>query len=451
MTKVLIVGNGGREHALGWSMLQNSSVERVFFSPGNAGTALEERCANLPIIQNDKKNTKEYFHKLSQQVEKEGIDIIVVGPEQILVDGITDYFYKLGYKNIFGPTQSASRIESDKFYSYNLMEELNIPQAESILCSEQTSAEEAIRKITNKNGVVIKARGLTAGKGVYVCDSVTEAIEKLKEHQKAYGNELLIAERLFGEEFSVFGISDGTKVTPIEVSVQDHKRLLDNDLGPNTGGMGAYGPCVIANKELVKTVADKMMTPIVKAMNEKGTEYKGFLYAAVIMTEDSPKILEYNCRLGDPETQALVMMLENGLYRPITSALEKALNENSNKNNKNEPIPIKPGYSCCVVLASNGYPGKYDTNIPIKGLESTSKLPVKILHAATTIKDNEVLTSGGRVLGITAYSPNSIAEATTNAYQAADIISKETNRFNQREVFVYRRDIAAKANLTKNR
>lgn len=484
MTKVLIVGNGGREHALGWSILQDSSIERVFFSGGNAGTALEERCSNVRVDQkvgfsinqkNEVNLNEQYFSKLFDYVEKKGIDMVIVGPEQILVEGIADQFNMLGYKNIFGPTKSASLIESDKFYSYNLMKELNIPQAESISCRDQTSAEIAIRKISNKKGVVIKARGLTAGKGVYVCDSSDEALNKLKEHQQTYGYDVLIAERLFGEEFSVFGISDGTKVIPIEISIQDHKRLLDNDLGPNTGGMGAYGPCMIADNELIKKIADKMMTPIIKAMKEKGTEYKGFLYVAIIMTKTGPKILEYNCRLGDPETQALVMILKNGLYQPVKFALEQRLDEHDKKdtpkteeNNKNSPlVPIKPGYSCCVVLASQGYPGKYNTNVPIKGLETANKLPVKIFHAATTIKDNNgdnednnkddegklnnaIFTSGGRVLGITAYSPASIDEAATYAYQAAEIISTETNLFNQKEVFFYRKDIAVKASILKN-
>jgi phosphoribosylamine--glycine ligase len=432
--KILIIGSGGREHALGWSIAQDSNVEEVIYAKGNPGTSYDKKCANIELDAAKKDN----FARLADIVEKENINAIVVGPEQPLVDGIVDFFNGKGYKNIFGPTSAASMIESDKFFSYDLMRDAGIPQARSINITKTGDAERLLSMVNFNKGIVIKARGLTAGKGVYVCDSAKEARKKLKEHAAAYGPEVIIAERLFGQEFSVFGISDGERVVPLEMSVQDHKPLLDGDKGPNTGGMGAYGPVPIADAAVVRKVAEKMMTPAVQQMKKNGVEYKGFLYAAVIMTDKGPKILEYNCRFGDPEAQPSVMMLKNGLYQPIKSALEGKLDEIK--------VEFRPGASCCVVMASDGYPGSYEKGLKIGGLEKVAKLQdVKVFHAGTGFREGAIITAGGRVLGITAYSSEGIEKAQEKAYEAVKIIDEATTQLNGKKVLIYRNDIASKA------
>jgi len=442
MSKVLIVGSGGREHAIGWSIAQDPDVEEVIYAKGNPGTAADEKCRNVDLDGTKKEN----FPSLADLVEKEGITEVVVGPEQPLVDGVVNFFNRRGYKRIFGPTCLASCIESDKFYSNNVMEALRIPQADSAQC---WTIEDAIRAIKDRTvldsgsgpfGIVIKARDLTAGKGVYVCDTIEEALAKLPEHIISFkSEEVLIAERLFGQEFSVFGISDGNRVVPLEISVQDHKPLQDGDKGPNTGGMGAYCPAPVADAAMVRYVADKMMTPAVQKMKAWGIEYKGFLYAAVIMTDVGPKILEYNCRFGDPEAQPAVMMLKNGLFQPIKYALDGRLDQIK--------VEFNPGAACCVVMASNGYPGSYEKGFEIGGLELASlNKDVKVFHAGTGIKDGKIVTAGGRVLGVTAYSAEGIADAQQKAYGSVHYIQSSTEQRNKgKKVFVFRSDIAAKA------
>ena len=446
MAKVAIIGGGGREHAIGWSIAQDLSVNEVIYFKGGDAIGKDTICRCINIDGTKKENQK----AVADEVEKQNIDMIIVGPDQPLVDGIVDFFSERGYKNIFGPTSKASAIEADKFYSYDLMERARIPQADSVKCKTIEEAITAIKERTIQDtgsvggfGIVIKARGLTGGKGVYVCDTVEEALTQLPQHIKSFNSEdILIAERLFGQEFSVFGTSDGERVVPLEMSVQDHKRLHDGDNGPNTGGMGAYGPAPIANADIVKRVAERMMTPLVQEMKKDGREYKGFLYAAVIMTGSGPKILEYNCRFGDPEAQPSVMMLKNGLYQPIKAALEGKLDKIN--------FEFKPGASCCVVMAADGYPGSYEKGIEIRGLDIVAQIPdVKVFHAGTAIKDGRTVTAGGRVLGVTSYSPKGILHAQARAYAAADIINEKTNALNNKKVFTYRTDIADKAFKTR--
>lgn len=435
MAKALIIGSGGREHALGWSIAQDDEVEEVIYAPGNPGTAAEEKGRNINI--DVTKDTP--FKELADIVEKENVDMIVVGPEQPLVDSIVNVFNALRYDGIFGPTADAAQIEADKFYSSKVMQVAGIPQAESILCMTADEVAEAINKMSTDKGIVIKARGLTGGKGVYVCDSKEEALAKFPEHIRTFkSEEVQICERLFGQEFSVFGISDGERVVPLEMSVQDHKPLLDGDKGPNTGGMGAYGPAPVADAEMVRKVADTMMTPLVQQMKKEEKEFKGFLYAAVIMTEQGPKILEYNCRFGDPECQPSVMMLKNGLYKPIKAALEEKLDE--------VEFEFKPGAACCVVMASNGYPASYDKGLLIGGLEEVAEMPdVKVFHAGTGLDDQgRIITAGGRVLGVTALR-KTIGAAQDAAYDAVAIIDKATTNLNNKIVFFNRKDIADKA------
>ena len=425
--KVLIIGKGGREHALGWKLAQSNKVEEIFYSPGNAGTALEQKSENIEIDGTKKEN----FKKLFNWIKNNKIDLVIVGPEAPLVDGIVDYFHKNGYKNIFGPTKKATKLESDKFYSYDTMKFFNIPQAESVKCRIKKQAIKAIEKMVNKDGIVIKARGLTGGKGVSVCDNKKQALKQIKEHFKKYGTDVLISERLFGEEFSIFAISDGNKVYPIKISLQDHKPLLDKDKGPNTGGMGAYGPAPIANKKTIEYITNRMLTPIVKKMKEDNNIFKGLLYAGMMMTKDGAKVIEFNVRFGDPECQPAMMMIESDLYEIISAALKGKLDKLH--------IKFKPGAACCVVMASREYPKKYKKGFPITGFDKIDKIDnLKVFHAGTVYDNESIITDGGRILGITAYSKKGIKQARSLAYKAVKKIKIQGG-------FHYRKDIANKA------
>ncbi len=429
MKNVLVLGSGGREHALGWKLAQDENVESVCVAPGNEGM-MEDVMIEPDVNPNDFKAVEDY-------IQAEGIDLVVVGPEAPLANGIVDYFNAKGFHNIFGPTKAASALEADKGFSYEVMEKAGVPQARSAVCGSAESAKWNIASLANDKGVVLKAKGLTGGKGVTVYDSKQDAIADAENHFTKFPGDVIVAERLSGQEFSIFGFSDGERVEPIGMSFQDHKQLLDGDKGPMTGGMGAYGPAPIASTTMVMDVVDNMMTPTVKTMKEMGKEFKGFIYAGCMLTENGPKILEYNVRFGDPECQPAMMMMESGLYAPISLALEGKLDEIS--------VRFKPGAACCIVLASNGYPGLYEKGLPISGLEQLAKIEntgqLKIFHAGAKVNpDNsdQLLTAGGRVLGVTGYSNNGILDARQIAYGAAE-------RINIPGGFHYRKDIANKA------
>lgn len=433
MNRVLIIGSGGREHALGWKLAQSNYVSLVYYAPGNAGTEKEEKGRNISI--NGAK--KENFSALFDFVEKERIDMVVVGPEDPLNDGIVNYFNSGGYYRIIGPTQRAVLLESDKFFSFDLMNELNIGQADSVKCYSLEEAIKAINERATEKGIVIKARGLTGGKGVSVYDSKEQALAIISEHIDKYGPENLVAERLFGEEVSILGISDGGIVSPLEISIQDHKRLLDGDKGLNTGGMGAYCPTLFASPQEVRDLAEKIMTPIVQRMKNMGREYQGFIYAGMILTEDGPKVLEFNVRFGDPECQPAMMMLKSDLYEVLSSSLEGKLDQ--------VKMEFNPGASCCVVLASRGYPDskseeyKKSQGLVIEGLEDAERIVgVKVFHAGTKRDGEKILTAGGRVLGVTGYSAKWIFDAQKTAYEAVPKIKIPGG-------FHYRSDIADKA------
>ena len=426
MGKVLIIGSGGREHALGWKLAQSDKVTEVLYAPGNGGTA-EGKGRNVPLDGAKPDN----FSKVYDLIQEEGIVLTVVGPEQPLTHGLVDYLQSRGYNGVFGPTKAASQLESDKFYSYELMEGISIPQAVSVPCYTTAEAIAAINQHTTEQGIVIKARGLTAGKGVTVCDTKEQALEEITKHAALYGPEVLISERLFGQEFSVFGISDGNKVHPIELSFQDHKQLLEGDDGPMTGGMGAYGPAPIADRSAVQSVADTIMTPLVQRMKANGNEFKGFLYAGIMQTAAGPKVLEFNVRFGDPECQSAMVMLKNDLYVVLSSALEGKLDQ--------VKMDFNPGAACCVVLASQGYPISYKKGFAISGVkEANNAEGVTVFHAGTKIADSQLQTAGGRVLGVTGYSKHGIAVAQNLAYQGVAAISVDGG-------FAYRKDIARKA------
>ena len=329
--------------------------------------------------------------------------MVIIGPEGPLTDGIVNYLNARGYNRVFGPKQKASLLESDKFLSFDLMDKLNIQQAESVKCYNLEEAKIAIKQLSRSEGIVIKARGLTGGKGVSICDSKEEALKEIELHSAKYGPEVLIAERLFGREFSVFGISDGTNVSPFEITFQDHKRLMDGDEGPNTGGMGSYGPVLFISREMILDICKRILTPIVQELKSVGIVYKGFIYAGMIMTKNGPKVLEFNVRFGDPECQSAMMMLKSDLYDLLSNALDERLRD----------IQFHSGAACCIVLAS------------------------KVFHAGTKKEGNTIISDGGRILGITGYSPNNIEDAKNIAYDAVSKMDIPGG-------FSYRQDIAEK-------
>ncbi|MCL4364350.1 phosphoribosylamine--glycine ligase [Patescibacteria group bacterium] len=409
--KILIVGSGGREHALGWKLSQSPLVDRIFFAPGNAGTSTVGE--NVAIGVNE-------IGRLAEFAEKQQVDLTMVGPELPLTLGIVDEFNKKNLA-IVGPTKKASRIESSKIFAKKLMKKYRIPTAEFAAFDDKKSALAYIGK--SRFPVVVKADGLYAGKGVAVCSNFAQAksfVEKLT-------GKIVVEECLVGPEVSFMVATDGVNFQSFLPS-QDHKRLNDNDQGPNTGGMGAYAPVPIASQKLIGRIEKEIVAPIIKAMKKEGCLYQGILYPGLILTKDGPKVLEFNCRFGDPETQPLMTMLKSDLL-PILLSIVKGTADK-------QKIIFKPGASVCVVLAAPGYPGKYAKNLPINGLNDYKD--VAVFHAGTGFKDKKILAMGGRVLGITSYG-RSIKEAIKKAY---GVIGRKGVWFRG---MVYRQDIAHKA------
>ncbi len=420
----MIIGSGGREHALGWKLAQSVHVQEVLYAPGNGGTA-EGKGRNLLLDGTKKEN----FPILADIIKAEEVNLTIIGPEVPLAEGIVDYLQEKGIDRVFGPTQAAAQLETDKFFSYDLMNELQLPQAAGVKCYSLEQAMTQIRKSPWENGLVLKARGLTGGKGVVVCYSIAEALEKMAYFGK-YGQKILLSERLEGEEFSVFGISDGKEVIPVEMSVQDHKRLYDCDRGPNTGGMGAYAPTSNGDVNTIRYITEHIMSPLVRKMNDDGIEYKGMIYAGMMMTKSGPRVLEFNVRLGDPECQALMMMIDSDLYEIISNAVDENMND--------KMIAFKTGAACSVVLASIGYPGDYARYLPISGINGNYSKDVKIFHAGTKKAGGTMVTTEGRVLSVTAYAKGGIATARNRAYEVVEKIHVPGG-------FHYRTDIAHKA------
>lgn len=448
-TTVLMVGGGGREHALGWNIAKSPRVRRILYAPGNPRAGTEEKSENFlvdgkPLNGADPKN----FSKLADVIEAEDVGMVVVGPEAPLAggedgshEGLVDFLAARGYHNIVGCTKEAAALEASKFFSQDVMREANIPQADSILCETTDLARGAIERMSTPEGVVIKAEGLTGGKGVSVCDSREQALAEIGRHAELYGPKVLISQRLFGLEVSVLGLSDGDRVWPFEMVCQDHKPLLDGDFGPNTGGMGAYCPVPFVSPTFAREIADSMMTPAVQEMKKRGLEYRGVLYAGLKLTDSGPKVLEFNIRFGDPENQPLMMMIKSGLFDALYSIAK-------GEKLKRLGVEYNDGAACCVTMASNGYPGVYDKGLIIDGIEEAEEqVPhTKVFHAGTALKeDGQLVTSGGRVLGVTKYSVVGIDMAQKGAYQAVEIINRYTARRNNRLVFINRCDIGDKA------
>jgi phosphoribosylamine--glycine ligase len=423
--KVLVVGKGGREHALVWKLAQSPRAERVLCAPGNAGTAQDG--ANVPI---DPLN----FDRLIGFAKKEGIGLTVVGPEEPLAAGIVDAFQKAGLR-IFGPTRDAAQVESSKVFAKRLMRHADVPTAEFRVCDHPEPARHYIE--TREYPVVVKADGLAAGKGVIVCSNTEEALAAVdrimvrEEFGRAVGRQVVIEKRLEGAELSVQAVVAGRTICLLQPT-QDHKAAFDGDKGPNTGGMGAYCPAPLGTPELLREVESGILVPTVHALKRGRRPFRGVLYAGILVTNQGPRVLEFNCRLGDPETQPLLMRLRTDLLDLLEAAVDDRLGDLPEEGLRWDPRP-----AVCVVMASQGYPGPFSKGKVITGLAEAARLPdVKVFHAGTKEENGLTLTDGGRVLGVTALG-ETLAEAKKNVYEAV-------GRIHFQGAF-YRRDIADKA------
>ncbi|MSR55842.1 MAG: phosphoribosylamine--glycine ligase [Gemmataceae bacterium] len=423
--KVLVIGKGGREHALVWKLAQSPRVERVFCAPGNPGTGMDG--TNVPIEIHE-------FEKLIRFAKGEKIGLTVVGPEEPLVNGIVDAFQKEGLR-VFGPRQSAARIEGSKVFCKQLMRHADVPTAEFKIFDHSEPAKYWVE--TREYPVVVKADGLAAGKGVIVCNTsedAKKAIDRVmvqEEFGRQAGRQAVIEKRLEGEELSVLALVGGRSIFPLPPT-QDHKSLNDGDQGPNTGGMGAYCPAPKGTPELMAKIESEVFVPIVHAMKRARYPFNGLLYGGIMLTNQGPKVLEFNARFGDPETQPLLMRLKSDLLDLLEAAVDETLAEMDESKVVWDERP-----AVCVVMASGGYPGKFENGKPIAGLDEVSRMAdVKVFHAATKVDGNRIVTDGGRVLGVTALG-DTLAAAKERAYEAVRKISFKGAH--------YRTDIADKA------
>lgn len=407
---ILIIGNGGREHALAWKVAQDPRVEKVFIAPGNAGSATEAKCENVAI-------DVLAIDQLADFAEQNNVYLTIVGPEAPLVAGVVDTFRKRNL-DIYGPTAAAAQLEGSKAFTKDFFARHNIPTSNY---ANFTEVEPALAYIREQGApIVVKADGLAAGKGVIVAMTLAEAeaavIDMLSDNAFGdAGSRVVIEEFLDGEEASFIVMVDGENVLPMATS-QDHKRVGDGDTGPNTGGMGAYSPAPVVTDAVHQRVLDEIIYPTVRGMAAEGNVYTGFLYAGLMIDKDgAPKIIEYNCRFGDPEAQPILLRLESSLVLLLEAALAKALDK--------VEAQWDPRPSLGVVLASGGYPADdYSAGHEIQGLDAAAQLDGKVFHAGSTLKDGQVINTGGRVLCATALG-DSVAEAQANAYKLAEKIS----------------------------
>jgi len=407
--KILIIGSGGREHALAWKAAQSPLAEQVFVAPGNAGTALEKNIENIAIGAED-------IPALLEFAKSNQIDLTIVGPEAALVEGIVDVFTENGIK-IFGPTKAAAQLEGSKAFTKDFLERHNIPTA---FYGNFTEIEPAVAYIEEKGApIVIKADGLAAGKGVILAQTNQEAIAAVKDMLAGNkfgdaGARVVIEEFLYGEEASFICMVDGKNVLPM-ASSQDHKARDNGDTGPNTGGMGAYSPAPVVTPEMHERIMQMVIEPTVKGMSDEGNSFSGFLYAGVMINdEDIPKVLEYNVRFGDPETQPIMMRLKSDLVQHCLDAIDGKLDNAETQWDERTSIGI--------VLAAGGYPENYNKGDVISGLENTETESTKVFHAGTAEKDGNIVTNGGRVLCAVALG-NSVTEAQSLAYQVVNKIT----------------------------
>lgn len=420
---ILIIGNGGREHALAWKAAQAADVDTVFVAPGNAGTELENKLSNVAIDILD-------FAALAHFAEHNDVALTIVGPEAPLVEGVVDYFNEHGLP-CFGPSRGAAQLEGSKAFTKDFLARHNIPSAAYQSFTEIEPALAYLRKMGAP--IVVKADGLAAGKGVIVAETlaVAEAAVTDMLSGNAFGDagcRVVIEEFLEGEEASFIVIADGEHVLPMATS-QDHKRAGDGDSGPNTGGMGAYSPAPVVTDEIYRRIMDEVIMPTIRGMAAEGNRYVGFLYAGLMIAADgTPKVIEYNCRFGDPETQPIMLRLQSDLVALCQQALAGGLEQCQTEW---DPRP-----AVGVVLAAGGYPGEYAKGLPIRGLQDAAELDGKVFHAGTRLEGEQVLTNGGRVLCATA-TGETITAAQKNAYAIA-------HRINWQDMYL-RTDIAHRA------
>jgi len=443
--KVLVVGSGGREHALSWKLRQSEHVKELYCAPGNGGTCIDAK--NVAIEVDDFEGIKDF-------VIKNKIKLTVVGPEVPLVNGIVDSFYDEGLVKkghlIFGPIRKAAKLEGSKASAKLFMKKYGIPTADFEIFDNFDDANKYIKK--KEFPLVVKASGLAAGKGSIVCKTLEQAVNALdrimiKKEFKDSGKEVVIEEFMEGEEASILALTDGKIILPL-VSSQDHKPIFETqkdrerwlktggdnkyknyEIGPNTGGMGAYAPAPIVTDKVMKKVCKKILEPTITHMAEEGNKFVGCLYAGLMIKDNEPRVLEFNVRFGDPEAQPVLSLLKNDLYELLMACIKGNLNDYEIKNKK--------GAACCVVMASGGYPGEYEKGKEISGLDAIKNMPnVYVFHAGTKIENGKTLTNGGRVLGVTG-TGNSIKEARKTTYSIVDKISFGNEH--------HRTDIGAKA------
>jgi phosphoribosylamine--glycine ligase len=418
---VLLIGGGGREHALAWKLAKSGNLGKLYIAPGNAGTA---KCGqNIHIDATD-------IDKLVDFAKEKQVGLVVVGPEAPLADGVVDLLEAAGIK-AFGPSAGAAKLEADKAFAKQLMRSCAISAAEGRIFDRFSDAKAYIA--SRDEAVVVKASGLAAGKGVFVCDDPSDGIlaaEKIMCDKAfgAAGDQIVVEDKLLGEEASILAFVDGRNIYVMESS-QDHKAVGDGDTGPNTGGMGAYSPAPVITDELMDRITREILVPIVDGMNRNGTPYRGVLYAGVMVTAGGPRVLEFNVRMGDPETQPILARLKSDLLEVCLAVCEGRLDQIRLDWDQRPAI--------CVVMASGGYPGPYEKGKPITGLAEAEQVEdVMVFHAGTTVKEGNIVTNGGRVLGVTALGQTT-GQAKAKAYEAVEKIAFEGA--------YYRRDIADKA------
>ena len=421
--KILLIGGGGREHALAWKLAQSSKVSNIFAAPGNPGIAELPKCECIALSLDD-------LEKVADYAEDNGIDLTVVGPEATLVAGIADVFKRRGLP-VFGPSKAAAQLEGSKAFSKELMAKYDIPTAFFKVCEDIETAKAYVEE--KGAPIVVKADGLAAGKGVVVAmtkEEALEAIDDMMADQK-FGNagaRVVLEEFMEGEEASLLAFTDGKTVIPM-IAAQDHKRIFDNDEGPNTGGMGTYAPAPVMTDVLRLKATERVLKPVVAAMAQEGTPYQGCLYAGLMINGDSVKVVEFNCRFGDPETQVILPLLDGDLAEIMLACATGTLDE--------VEVAWHDKAAVCVVMASGGYPGSYENGKEITGLaEANSDEATVVFHAGTKAVDGKIVTAGGRVLGVTSVDKN-IRDARDRAYAAVEKVKFD-------EVF-YRKDIAWRA------
>jgi phosphoribosylamine--glycine ligase len=419
--KILVVGGGGREHALVWKIAQSPKVSNIFCAPGNAG--ISEQATLVPIKAND-------LNGLLNFASREKIDLTIVGPEEPLTKGIVDLFESKGL-TIFGASQKAAELEGSKAFAKEMMKKYRVPTSSYEIFEDPKKAKDYIRR--QGAPIVVKADGLAAGKGVILCKTVEEALKSVDQImvEKIFGeagNRIVVEEYLVGEEASYIAFTDGKAILAM-ASSQDHKQVFEGDQGPNTGGMGAYSPAPVVTDEVHEKIIEKILRPIIQGMGEEGRPYKGVLYAGLMIHEGHPKVLEFNARFGDPETQPVLMRMKGDIIPILGACIEGNLSRYK--------IEWDSRAAVCVVMASKGYPGDYEKGEPISGLKEVSQMEdIFVFHAGTALKDGQMSTNGGRVLGVTGLGKD-IPRAIERTYQAVQKISWQGVH--------YRKDIGQKA------